>query len=82
MHAWVESQSEFSTHSGRQPGGAPMYDTWHEQTARQSTSRHWLYGPHGDGLHGEQVSATTGDVVGLISGTTAMTRHPSNGLPL
>lgn len=39
-------------HSGRQAGGLPMQYSTHEQIAWPFASLHWLYGPHGDGMHG------------------------------
>ena len=41
-------QSEFKTHSGRQPAyGLP----WNSGKQVHSPSLHWELGPHGDGLH-------------------------------
>lgn len=44
--------SAFTTHSGLQLGGIPLYSGRHVQTAWPFTSRHLLFGPHGDGEHG------------------------------
>lgn len=59
MQALSKGQSELIVHSGWQLGGLPMYSCKHEQTAWSLTSRHWLYGPHGDGTHGFMNSWTT-----------------------
>lgn len=49
MFAW---QSELIIHSARQLGGVSKYPGIHEQTACSFIFRHWLFGPHGVGLHG------------------------------
>lgn len=55
IHFWLlqarfRGQSELTTHSGLQDGGAPRYPWTQEQTACWFTIRHWLLGPQGDGL--------------------------------
>lgn len=50
--AWFRLQSVLTTHSGLQAGGDPIYPGTQEHTACPLTSRHWLNGPQGDGLHG------------------------------
>jgi len=45
-------QSELITHSGLQVGGAPTNPFMQLHTACILFCRHWLFGPHGDGLHG------------------------------
>lgn len=52
MHASSLEHSLFTTHSGRQFGGVPMKFTKQVHTACSFTVRHWLFGPHGDGLQG------------------------------
>lgn len=57
IHFWftqalLNGHSEFRTHSGRHPGGLPTYPSKQEQTAWSFITRHWLLGPHGDGLQG------------------------------
>lgn len=52
MQALSNEHSELTTHSGRQAGAFPAKPGKHEQTATPLFSRHWLFGPHGDGLHG------------------------------
>lgn len=52
MHALSRKHSELNVHSGRQAGGLPTQYSTHEQIAWPFVSRHWLYGPHGDGMHG------------------------------
>lgn len=51
-HASFWGHSELWTHSGRHVGGLPMYPWTQEHAACPLVSRHWLFGPHGDGLHG------------------------------
>ena len=56
-HFWLVQasfppQSEFTTHSGLQAGGDPLYPARHEHTDCPLTARHWLYGPQGDGWQG------------------------------
>lgn len=51
-HASFNGHSLLLTHSGRHAGGLPMNPWTQEQTPIPFTSRHWLLGPHGDGLHG------------------------------
>lgn len=55
LHFWLtqaleSSQSELTTHSGRQVGGLPMKPSIHLQTAIPFTSWQWLFGPQGDGV--------------------------------
>lgn len=52
VHAKFGGHSELTTHSGRQLGGDPIKVGKHEQTACPFISLHWLFAPHGDGLHG------------------------------
>ena len=52
MHACTCEHSAETTHSGRQPGGAPTYPGRHEHTAWPPWARHALLGPQGDGRHG------------------------------
>lgn len=57
IHFWLlqakfKGQSELTTHSGRQNGGLPEYPGTQEQIAWPFASRHWLFGPQGDGKHG------------------------------
>lgn len=52
-HALLRSQSEFDTHSGRQPVyGSPKYSGKQEQDPIPLRSLHKAFAPHGDGLHG------------------------------
>lgn len=46
------AQSELTMHSGRHVGGEPTKPVRHEHTACPLISRHWLFGPQGDGWHG------------------------------
>lgn len=60
-HAKLFGHSELIVHSGRQFGGRPRYWGKHEQAGELPTTRHWEFGPHGDGTHGFcGVSITTG----------------------
>lgn len=53
MQAWVGGQSVFTTHSGRQLGGEPMYAGRHEQDAwLPAVTWHTEFDPQGDGVHG------------------------------
>ena len=52
MHAILVGHSELTVHSGLQNGGEPTNVGEHVQTACPFASRHWLFGPQGDGLHG------------------------------
>lgn len=52
VQAWLRVHSALVTHSGLHVGGAPLYPKIQEQIACPLISRHWLLGPHGDGLHG------------------------------
>lgn len=58
-HALFGGHSELTTHSGLQFGGDPVYSGRQEQTACPLILRHWLFGPHGDGLHGLTGSGVT-----------------------
>lgn len=51
-HALRAGHSELTTHSGLQPGGEPTYSGRQEHIAWPLFTLHWLFGPHGDGLHG------------------------------
>lgn len=56
IHFWFEQalfrlQSELTVHSGRQLGGLPIKPCTQTHTACPFNSLHWLYGPHGDGIH-------------------------------
>lgn len=50
--AWFRGHSLLWTHSGRHVGGLPINPGTHEQTPCPFISRHWLFGPHGDGWQG------------------------------
>lgn len=52
MHARFVTHSVLTTHSGRQLGGDPTNAERHEQIDIPLFTRHSLFGPHGDGLHG------------------------------
>ncbi len=57
LHFWFEQasfilQSLSTIHSGLHVGGFPIKPGKQEQTAWPFISRHWLFGPHGDGLQG------------------------------
>lgn len=52
VHASFLGQSELITHSGLQVGGAPTNPLMQLHTACMLFCLHWLFGPHGDGLHG------------------------------
>lgn len=57
MHFWFKhdlsiGHSVLMTHSGRQLGGLLTYEGKQEQIAWPFCSRHWLFGPHGDGWQG------------------------------
>lgn len=57
MHFWLlqallRAQSVLMRHSGLQDGGAPLNPAMHAQIAWPFDARQWLFGPHGDGLHG------------------------------
>lgn len=73
MQARVGGHSALTKHSGLQEGGVPMKPWRQEQTAWLSTFRHWLLGPHGEGLQGSLRSA---------GGGSSATRHCENGSPV
>lgn len=52
MQARLAEHSELTTHSGLQPFGPSMLGGKHTQLAFPLTLRHWLLGPHGEGIHG------------------------------
>lgn len=52
MQALSIAHSLFIVHSGRQLGGVPTNSDWQLHTAWELTSRHWLFGPQGDGVQG------------------------------
>lgn len=52
IHALFDGHSALTTHSGRQPGGDPIYCGRHEQMACSLLTLHWLLGPQGLGVHG------------------------------
>jgi len=52
MQARVDGQSGFIIHSGRQFGGAPIYDGKHEHDGLFPEAIHWEFGPHGEGTQG------------------------------
>lgn len=59
MHANCNLHSALTRHSGRQEGGDPICPGLHEQAAAPlGLTVHSLYGPHGDGEHGETGSKT------------------------
>ena len=51
-HSWLER------HSGRQFGGFPINSARHEQVACPFETRHWLFGPQGDGTQGFSLSGS------------------------
>lgn len=52
-HALDRSHSELLTHSGRQEGGEPVMDGRQEQIGCPfGPSRHWEFGPQGEGWQG------------------------------
>lgn len=59
VHASFFGQSELITHSGLQVGGAPTNPFMQLHTACILFSRHWLFGPHGDGLQGLLMGGAT-----------------------
>lgn len=52
IQALLAAHSELTTHSGLQAGGEPTKLGRHEQIPCSLFTLHWLFGPHGDGLHG------------------------------
>lgn len=58
LHALFCRQSELTTHSGRHVGGLPIYPGVHVHTACPLISRHWLFGPQGDGTQGLLIIGT------------------------
>ena len=66
-------QSEFSTHSGRQFGTAPIMPDTQPHLACPKTTWHCEFGPHGDGVHGlggmgrNVPSSTTGFGIGTTN---------------
>lgn len=59
VHASFFGQSELITHSGLQVGGAPTNPLMQLHIACILFCRHWLFGPHGDGLHGLLMGGAT-----------------------
>lgn len=59
-HALFCGHSALTVHSGLQFGGEPIYSSTQEQTATPFASRHLLLGPHGDGLHGSDLTGISG----------------------
>lgn len=54
-HALLLEQSEFVTHSGRQPVyGSPKYSGKHTQAPAPLRSLHIAFAPQGEGLHGSK----------------------------
>lgn len=51
-HAKFVGHSALVVHSGRHIGGFPIKDGKQEHTAWLFNSLHWLFAPHGDGIHG------------------------------
>lgn len=58
-HALLLAQSELTTHSGRQFGGAPKYPVKHEQDALPLITLHWAFCPQGDGIQGSLTTSWT-----------------------
>lgn len=56
--AWLSGHSELDIHSGLHVGGLPTNPGTQEHTAWEFISRHWLFGPHGEGLHGFAIVGT------------------------
>lgn len=57
LHFWLmqdlsSGHSELTKHSGWQFGGEPIISGKQLHTAWLSSSRHWLFRPQGDGVHG------------------------------
>lgn len=52
MQESAKLHSELTTHSGRQRGGAPIYDGKHEQVGLSVVILHIELGPHGEGSQG------------------------------
>lgn len=71
MQARFRGHSALATHSGRQLGGTPMYPSKQEHVGRSPVTRHTLFGPHGDGMHG-----LTG-----FGASIGFKRHPLNASP-
>lgn len=61
LQASFWGQSVLTIHSGLQVGGLPIYPLMQEQTAWLFTTRHSLFGPHGDWLHGLTGGCTSKD---------------------
>lgn len=77
-HFWFwqasfKEHSRLTTHSGLQVGGLLRYPGRHEQTACPCDCWHWLFGPHGDGLHG--LTLVTENI------NTILARHSNENTP-
>lgn len=62
MHASLWGHSALTVHSGLQAGGLPRYVGRQEHTAWLFTSRHWLFGPQGEGMQAG-TSWTTAEII-------------------
>lgn len=60
IQAKLLGHSELIEHSGRQFGGFPKYSGKQEQEGVPPTSRHWEFGPHGEGTQGFTICGSTG----------------------
>lgn len=59
IHALLLEQSELTKHSGWQPSyGFPKYPFTHRHAPAPALSSHSVFGPHGDGVHGDICSFT------------------------
>lgn len=59
--------SELTMHSGRHDGGVPMKPFSQVQTLCPLTARQILFGPHGDGWHGNTGADVGGSSVNVIN---------------
>lgn len=66
MHALLLGHSLLIVHSGLQLGGDPINSFWQVHTACEFTSRHRLFGPQGDGVHGASFSTSENSKFSLV----------------
>jgi len=77
-HALLLAQSELDRHSGLHPSyGFPMYSGKHLHAPAPFLSWHTAFAPQGDGVHGDNFSATTGSVIEILLGENTKAKKSS-----